>query len=289
MSVTRSNKSWVADLPVIRMFWHGSGLSIYEKFCIRSFVRHGHEVEVYSYSQIEVPEGAVLMDAQKILPEGRLFYDGAGEGKGGLGAFSDLFRYKLLAEKGGIWADSDLLCMKPLNDLPDACVGQQDKQLINNALIKLPPNHKLSIDLYERASKIGVNKFWGQIGPHLITKVVQEYDDVVVMPREAFYPIHFQETWKLVTPGHRTICNTLTNESYTVHWWNEVMRRIGVPKSKLPPENSFLGLHALELLQTCSEDFWSESQVATWVDNFCEAEKRRRSLLCRLERRLGKS
>src|SRR3954467_14258102 len=97
-------------LPVINELWIGQ-LSPVEQLCLKSFVAKGHNVHLYTYDAIEnVPQGVTLQDAAQILPPSQIFRNRRGRGKGSLAGFSDLFRYKLLLDKGGWWVDTDVFC-----------------------------------------------------------------------------------------------------------------------------------------------------------------------------------
>ncbi len=89
---------------------------------MRSFVNCGHSVELYAYADLDVPPGVTLCDASRVLPLTDVFCRAYGRTSVSVSAFSNLFRYKMLFEKGGIWADTDIFCQKSLTDLPDACV-----------------------------------------------------------------------------------------------------------------------------------------------------------------------
>src|SRR5262249_6951691 len=85
--------------------WIGPRLSALERLSLTSFLHHGHDVHLYTYESVEgVPDGVRSFDAREILSEDRIFRHGRGAGRdvvGSLGAFSDLFRFKLLRERGG--------------------------------------------------------------------------------------------------------------------------------------------------------------------------------------------
>ena len=92
----------------------------FRELCLRSFLQCGHAVELYTYDEVEAPPGVRLCDANAVLPELEVFAYADGPAKGSFAAFSNLIRFKILAEKGGIWADADMLCLKPLHHLPEA-------------------------------------------------------------------------------------------------------------------------------------------------------------------------
>lgn len=252
---------------VVRMFWHGTTISSYERLSIASFLKHGHRVEVFSYNELSLPDGAVRVDAATILPEREVFTYQRGAGKGSVSAFSNLFRYKMLYELGGIWADCDVLCLRSMHSLPVACVAREDSVSVNNGVMRFPPGHALPDELYRQAVALGQDIVWGQIGPQLLTRLLPQFPDVEILPAQSFYPVHWREAWRLVLAGEYDHCASAAEGSYAVHWWNEVFRRIGIPKEKLPPRGSFLEQHASDILGG-DVDAWPEAMVATWVGNY---------------------
>src|SRR5450755_297611 len=99
-------------LLTVQMFWHGAQLSRIERLCMASFIAHGHPLHLYVYeTPAALPAGVRLMAAADILPSALLFRH---RRTGSLGSFSDWFRYQLLKERGGIWADADVVCLRAL-------------------------------------------------------------------------------------------------------------------------------------------------------------------------------
>ena len=160
------------NTDVVRMFWYGSTLSPYERLSIASFLKHGHHVEVFSYSELNLPEGAVRVDAATVLPESEVFAYRRGAGKGSVSAFSNMFRYKMLHELGGLWADCDVLCLRPMHSLPAACVAWEDGATVATGVMRFPPGHALPGELYRQAVALGKDIVWGQIGPQLLTRLL---------------------------------------------------------------------------------------------------------------------
>ena len=100
------------------MLWIGSRLSTLERLSIASFLANGHPVHLYAYEAIEgVPHGTTIRDGNEILPAASIFTYPDGFGRGSPAAFANLFRYKLLLEHGGTWADTDMVCVQPLDFL----------------------------------------------------------------------------------------------------------------------------------------------------------------------------
>lgn len=110
---------------VVNSLWIGEELSFLELLTLKSFVANGHVFHLWTYNPLktELPKGVVLCNAESILPRSSVFkYPNNGTidwGSGSYAGFSDIFRYKLLYDKGGWWVDMDVTCLKPLNfDVP---------------------------------------------------------------------------------------------------------------------------------------------------------------------------
>jgi hypothetical protein len=90
------------------MFWAYGDLTMLEKLAAVSFVANGFDLKFWTYGLItNLPNGIELCDARKIIPENRVFKSGSGS----YALFADLFRYAVLREQGGLWADTDVVCL----------------------------------------------------------------------------------------------------------------------------------------------------------------------------------
>lgn len=91
---------------MIQNLWVGRPLSVMERLSVASFLRNGHPYHLYVYENPgPVPQGTVLQDAQRVVPADRIFTYRRYPSYAG---FSNLFRYRLLVERGGVWADTDV-------------------------------------------------------------------------------------------------------------------------------------------------------------------------------------
>ena len=64
-----------------------------------------------------------------------------------------------------------------------------------------------------------------------------------------------------------------TRDSLCLHWWNEILKRVGIPKDKLPPRGSYLATHAEKLLPANELCFWDEDIMNRWLLNFFNAQE----------------
>lgn len=95
---------------IIQGLWIGDKLSRFEYNSIKSYIKQGYEYHLYTYGKVNnIPEGVIIKDGNDILDKKNIFYY-----EGSIAPFSDLFRYKLLFEKGGVWTDCDIICINRL-------------------------------------------------------------------------------------------------------------------------------------------------------------------------------
>ena len=166
------------DNRIVQSLWIGPNLSLMETLCIRSFIYFGHEFHLYTYGQVNhIPEGCIVKDGNEILPESEIFYysNAAGKGKGSVSAFSNMFRYKLLLDKGNYWVDMDMICLKyfafdtPYLFSSEKRLNANGEQVVNAGVIKCPPNSDFATYCYNICKNKDKNKLrWGEIGPSLI-------------------------------------------------------------------------------------------------------------------------
>ena len=148
-----------SDNRVINGLWIGKHLSIIEILCISSYINCGHEFHLWVYEKPEtaLPLKTKLCDANLIIPESKAFSyrntNQFGHGKGSWAGFSDIFRYKLLHDKGGWWTDMDVICLKYL-DFNEEYVfrSHQDFAVIGN-IMKCPIGSIFMQQCYNEASK----------------------------------------------------------------------------------------------------------------------------------------
>jgi hypothetical protein len=227
---------------VFQTFWWKGALSPYEVACLRSFVAHGHAVTLFTYDRdLAVPPGVTLANARDILPEDRVFHYASGFGAGSVSAFSNLFRYRLLLERGGWWIETDVLCLTP--DIPDLPMffAWQDARLINCAVMTFPPGHAVMDECGKTAESVGDKAVWGQIGPRLLTETLLRHGlQHFAFPPSFCYPIAYQNTARLfeVVPGAVQVDRRLT---WMLHLWNQKIVQLGVDKSQPPGPTTLLG------------------------------------------------
>lgn len=225
-------------------FWHGGSLTPYEQLCFRSFVDHGHAVHVYSYDpDLLVPDGVEVHDAGAILPAGSVFvYEHDGFGKGSVSAFSNLFRYKLLRDRGGWWIDTDVVCLTDTIGIEEEqYFAMQDDSLAAPGTMRFPAGSAVPTLCFERASALGRSVKWGDGGPRAFTAVLEEAGllSAAAAP-SGCYPVHFSEALDLLRPARAAAIDERLHAAMFLHLWNSTLVHAGVDKWLLPPTGSAL-------------------------------------------------
>jgi hypothetical protein len=227
---------------VFQSFWYGETLSPYEELCIRSFLDHGYSFHLYTYSsQLEVPRGAELRDAAELLNPRDYFTYKRGRGAGSHSAFSNVFRYKLLAERGGWWVDTDVICLSSHIPHFSDFLAYESDGVVNGAVLHFPRGDPLMLDCLKEAMRVGDSASWGEIGPLLLTRKAKELGRLnCVQPNTACYPVHWTEAFDLLRPSRTDALKERTRDSFFLHLWNEAFRRANLTKTMLPPRGSLL-------------------------------------------------
>ena len=232
---------------------------------------HGHDFILYSYDHVDVPAGVELRDATEFFPRDRVFFYSSGPGAGSVSAFSNVFRYRLLHDRGGWWVDADVVCLSDAVPEADIVLGWQDRSrdLIGSAVLKLPCEHHLVAELYRMAEKMWSDVEWGQAGPDLITQLVKrEGLEWLVMEASVVYPLAPADAIHALMPAHTGAIWEKASGAAFFHLWNEVLRRSSVLDAVAPPRGSFLH----ELFEKHSVKFpanisYSADQVQRLHDN----------------------
>ena len=241
-------------------FWTGGPLSPYELLCLNSFINCGHAFDLYTFDlNLVTPVGVQVRDARELFSSEDLFVYQDGFGKGSPAAFSNLFRYKLLARKGGWWVDTDVICLG--RDIPrfSEFFAREDPGLISQAVMFFEAGHPLMVRCFEEATKLGRDINWGDTGPRLFTRIAKQYNrESDAFERSFCYPVHYSEALDVLCPSKLRSVGERTKSSLFIHLWNEMLRHHGIQKTKLPPKGSMLRRWA----EQNSMEGWEEEYAA---------------------------
>lgn len=215
---------------IVHALWIGEHLSPIEQLCIHSFLRHGYTFHLWVYHTVlGVPEQVHINDANEILSEDKIFRykhtNQFGHGKGSLAGFSDIFRYKLLYDKGGIWVDMDITCLKAIDIEGEYLFRYHDKEGVVGNFMKCPPHSPVMKYCYEKAAGEvhADNKDW-MLPLRILREGIYKYN-----LQDKIYNISNEDSWLVILKllkGFPHIPNW-----YFIHWVNEEFRNQGIDKA----------------------------------------------------------
>ncbi len=226
---------------IVNGLWIGSALRPIEQLTIRSFLAHGHVFALWTYQEVQnVPEGTIVKDANEIIQENDVFsyahVNQFGHGKGSYAGFSDLFRYKLLFDKGGIWVDMDIVCLQPFDIKVDYFFRWHHKTKAVGNILKCPKGSPIMEWCYQQAKEqiSSENKDW-----MLPLRILN--DGIVQFELESYIKnVSNADSWPLVTRYLKKKGAQPNQDIIAIHWMNEEWRRLKIPTDKFY-DKSLLG------------------------------------------------
>ena len=222
-----------ADLnKIIQGLWIGPELSLMEQLSISSFLQNGHDYHLYIYDEVKnIPAGTVIRNGNEILPAARIFQY---KNRPSYSGFSNFFRYKLLLERGGWWADADTICLKAF-DFPDeyvfSCeIDYRGVEAVNSGIIKAPAGSSIMDYAWKVCESKNPNHLvWGEVGPRLMSRAVRKFSlKGYKKSSRVFCPVNYEE-WQLVLQPEAGL--SFDDRTFAVHLWNEMWRLAGQDKN----------------------------------------------------------
>ena len=208
---------------IVNGFWYGSELGELEKLCINSWIKNGYEFHLWLYDDVEVPNGVVVKNANDIVSLDKYFTYSKGHTKNTPVAFSNLFRAQLLYQRGGLYVDLDVLCLKPYEFNEQFVFSEQmdsgwDYHVATCILYSENKGERIFEDWSDWIiTKKNKTITHGDLGPNLFTKLIIDNKlEKYVLSKEYFCPVDW-ELYKDVLEHNF--------DSYGVHLyrslWNE--------------------------------------------------------------------
>jgi hypothetical protein len=247
----------------LQALWIGPRLGWIERLCFQSMLAHGHKLVLWTYAAVErVTEGIEVRSAEDILSSRYIVRDSTTDSVGS--PFGDRFRYRLLQlNPGGTWVDADILMLRPIESSAPYLFGRESDELINGAVLRLPPSSRALRDLLRlTSSRVPVPHWWpaaqrrkqrwdgllgrhqkaqdmpwGTMGPYALTATLRRYGlEGEAQLVAAFYPIHWNETSLFFEPPEAVEAK-ICPDTFAVHLWNNVL---GDRRREPPPPRSWL-------------------------------------------------
>lgn len=176
------------------------------------------------------------MDANEILPAARIFQYSRSPSYAG---FANYFRYKLLLERGGWWADTDTVCLRPFDFQEPYVVSSQISssrlrrwgfEVINSGVIKAPAGSGVMAYAWGVGqTKDPARLVWGETGPKLMARAVRKFSlGKYKQPHCVFCPVGYPDWRQVLEAGGEII---LDDQTYAIHLWNEMWQAAGQDKN----------------------------------------------------------
>lgn len=235
------NKKYI--MQTINGLWIQGKLSSLELLTIKSFLDNGFSFQLWTYEQeiINTPTGTIIKNANEIIPFEKVFsYKNInihGHGKGSYAGFSDIFRYKLLYENGGIWTDMDITCLQKFEIKEDYFFRFHHKVGAVGNFMKCPKNSILMKWCYEQAiEKIDENNLNWMLPVLILNDGINKYN-LTYSIQKISNNDSFPEVAKLLSSN-----KIIDKEWKIIHWMNEEFRRLNISKETCLPNST---LHEL--------------------------------------------
>ncbi len=217
---------------IVNGLWIEGELSPIELLTIHSYIHNGFIFHLWTYTPdtINAPADAIVKFAGDIIPKDRVFSytdtNKYGHGKGSYAGFSDIFRYKLLYENGGIWTDMDITCRKPFDIPAEYFFRYHHKVGAVGNFMKCPVHSDLMKWCYEQAVQkvTSENKDW-MLPIEILNQGIIQYKLTSYIHKISNND-SFPEVMRLLS-GKPAI----PNEWKIIHWMNEEFRRLHISKT----------------------------------------------------------
>ena len=231
-------------MVIVQSLWIGPTLTDMEVYCIKSFLKQGMEFHLYTYDKVKrIPKGTKIKDGNKIMSSNEIF-----KLKETFLPFSDIWRYKLLYEKGGYWVDMDMICIKSF-DFKEPFVFSSERTMNNGAfkmevphvpnigILKAPKGSPFYKELHDRCIELEKKKTNTDKLKYMrvLRKMIDKYryKKYVKPPhyfchldwwyaKDAYMEVgNFKPKW-----GHSGLTmKSMFSKPYTIHLWRDLVTK----------------------------------------------------------------
>jgi len=210
-------------LPEIVTFWHGR-FDALRQACLRSQLRAGHKVTLYSFDPIpSLPDGVANAEAEAILPHAFAEKLRPSEPDGSwrdwtILQFSDFFRMRLMTLRAGLWLDADVFLLRPVEIDPAKPYFAWERGVqLGNSVLYLPADdpivrafealmaqdeltpdwlslsHRATFAMHRlvgRSSRVSDIRI-ALYGPAALTALARRFGETkYALPKKSFYSVH---------------------------------------------------------------------------------------------------
>lgn len=189
---------------IVNSFWLGETITPLNELCIESWLKKGYTYNLYTYGKINTNLNVNILDANQIVDQKEYFTYHHGISKGTPVAFSNLFRAELLYQKGGLYVDTDVMLIEPVElEEYTFCYQYHPHYSTSIGTCFLYSKHAFS-QLFKRWAEIirDMSKGYishGDLGPDLFTNLILAFDMLrFVKDKSLVNPIDYTEIQDLL-------------------------------------------------------------------------------------------
>lgn len=129
---------------------------------------------------------------------------------------SNVLRYELLRSQGGVYIDTDMECLRPIDPLIEGVrvfAAYQRPGRLGSAIIGAEPGHPAFEDAISLVrDRTGEGEQVNQNGPGFLTEMLAGHSDVTYFDAELFYPYTHNELYR---------AGEEFPEAYAIHRWSK--------------------------------------------------------------------
>ncbi|XP_066983360.1 lactosylceramide 4-alpha-galactosyltransferase-like [Macrobrachium rosenbergii] len=153
---------------------------------------------------------------------------------------SNMVRGALVWKWGGVYTDSDTICIRSTTKFTNA-VGLYKDNGVNGAVLIGQPRHQAFWMLMEYLKENFKGNVWGHNGPEAITRVMKKLckgasfskiasneegcQNMSLLTARHFYPVPFQQHKTFMLEREETDLEKLFKDSYVLHFWNKLTKK----------------------------------------------------------------
>ncbi len=198
----------------IHQIWLGGELPLVYRMFARSWQKYNPSWEYKLWTDTDAKDYCMVNRKQ--------FDDSKNNGQK-----SDIFRYEILADEGGVYVDVDFECLRPLDGIVKGDFFSSyawDKEMVLYiGMIGSAPMHDIILNCIESMGNIYIGNdpmsIMRSTGPYYFTQcfldcVDEETRGVIVFPTDYFYPLPNKER------NTQTPYRFVKENSYAIHHWS---------------------------------------------------------------------
>ncbi len=210
---------------IIHLIWLGSEPTVSVNIAIDSWKKHHPSWQVRVWRDKDI-ENFIWTTAHS-----KVFFDQSNN----WAEKSDILRFEILYQFGGIYSDTDMICLKSFEDLVSSgisffagyesnSVKRFGRPLVGSAIIGAEKHHPIlrrCMDFSLTLEQAPIIRQYIRSGPGPITKAcyealeIEKNKSMVIFPCSFFYPLHWESRLEPISE----ILEYIRPESFAIHLW----------------------------------------------------------------------